>query len=138
MRNLYTLLLISLSSPLCAEPLTLSCPHKKISLQVELAQTPEEHEKGLMFRTLLGETEGMLFLYLSPQPVAMWMKNTPLSLDMIFCNPQGHILAIHEKAIPYSLKTIGPVKGTAQVLEVLGGTIQKHQITTDCVLERRL
>lgn len=127
---------VLLSSPLCAESLTLSCPHKEVSLKVELAQTPQEQEKGLMFRTLLGENEGMLFLYPSPRPVAMWMKNTQLSLDMIFCNPKGHILAIHEKAIPYSLKSIGPVEGTSQVLEVLGGTIQKHSITSDCVLRQ--
>jgi uncharacterized membrane protein (UPF0127 family) len=125
---------LSLVSPLCAELLTLSCPHKKIFLQVELAQTPAEQEKGLMYRRLLGETEGMLFLYPSPRPVAMWMKNTHLSLDMIFCNPEGKILAIHEKATPHSLKTIGPVEGTTQVLEVLSGTIQKHQITSGCTL----
>lgn len=129
---------VFLSSPLCAESFTLSCPHKEVSLKVELAQTPAEQEKGLMYRRLLGENEGMLFLYSSPRPVAMWMKNTHLSLDMIFCNPEGHILAIHEKATPYSLKSIGPVEGTGQVLEVLSGTIQKHSITSDCVLKRKL
>lgn len=137
--NTISILLMSyilLSSPTLAETLTLSCPHKKISLQVELAQTPEKHEKGLMFRTFLGENEGMLFLYSTPQSVAMWMKNTPLSLDMIFCNPQGQVLAIHEKTTPHSLKTIGPVEGTSQVLEVSAGTIQKHQITSDCILRR--
>lgn len=133
---LWTLGIVFLSSSLYAESLILSCPHKEVSLNVELAQTPQELEKGLMFRTFLGENEGMLFLYPSPRPIAMWMKNTHLSLDMIFCNPEGHILAIHEKATPYSLKTIGPVEGTAQVLEVLGGTIQKHGIISDCVLKR--
>ena len=132
------ILVVLLSSPLYAESLTLSCPHKEVSLKVELAQTSQEQEKGLMFRTFLGENEGMLFLYPSPRPVAMWMKNTPLSLDMIFCNPEGRILALHEKATPYSLKTIGPVEGTAQILEILSGTIQKHGITSDCVLKRGL
>jgi len=127
---------VLLYSPLCAESLTISCPHKEISLKVELAQTPAEQEKGLMFRPFLGENEGMLFLYPSPRPVAMWMKNTYLPLDMIFCNPEGHILAIYEKATPHSLKTIGPVEGTSQVLEVLAGTIKKNKITPECILRQ--
>lgn len=121
-------------SPLTAKNLTLSCPHKDVSFQVMLAQTPPELEKGLMFRTHLADNEGMLFLYSPPQPVAMWMKNTPLSLDMIFCRSDGKILAIYENTTPYSLKTIGPVRETAQVLEVLGGTVQTRGITKACVL----
>lgn len=124
-----------LSTPLFSNNLTLSCPHKDIPLNVELAQTPHLQEKGLMFRTHLTEDEGMLFLYPIPHPVAMWMKNTPLSLDMIFGDETGKILAIHEKTTPFSLKRIGPVKGTTQVLEVVGGTTQKHNITKDCFLK---
>ena len=62
------------------------------------------------------------------------MKNTPLSLDMIFCDEEGKILEIHENTTPNSLKRIGPVEGTAQVLEVKGGTVQKHGITHKCEL----
>lgn len=128
------LLCLSLSPPLLAHNLTLTCPHKIISLKVELAESPHSQEKGLMFRTHLREDEGMLFLLPKPKSMSMWMKNTPLSLDMIFCNENGKILAIHERTTPYSLKIIGPVEGTAQVLEVVGGTVQKHGVSQACIL----
>ncbi|MBL8677109.1 MAG: DUF192 domain-containing protein, partial [Alphaproteobacteria bacterium] len=66
-----------------ATSLTLICPHKTILFQVEVAETPKERAKGLMFRTTLPDDGGMLFLFPEAQPVAMWMKNTILSLDMI-------------------------------------------------------
>ena len=128
--SLYTFFL----SPLTAKNITISCPYKDISFQVEVAQTPSDMARGLMFRTQLADNEGMLFMYPTPQPVGMWMKNTPLSLDMIFCGSDGKILAIYEKTTPYSLRTIGPVMKTAQVLEILGGTVQKRGITKACVL----
>ena len=64
----------------------------------------------------------------------MWMKNTPLSLDMLFMDKEGKILAIEENTTPYSLKTIGPIKNASKVLELLGGTVKKKGITKECVL----
>ena len=122
------------SFALLATHLTLSCPHKDIPLTVEIARTPQEHANGLMFREHLAEDAGMLFLFLKPKAAAMWMKNTPLSLDIIFCRWNGQILAIYENTTPYSLETIGPVKGTAQVLEINGGAVQKHGISRECRL----
>jgi uncharacterized membrane protein (UPF0127 family) len=117
---------------LLANILNISCPHKTISCKVELAQTPEEQEKGLMFRTHLESDEGMLFL--SSYPLAMWMKNTYIPLDMIFADGKGAIIALHQNAVPHSLKTIGPFEGTTQVLEVKGGTIKSQGITKACTL----
>jgi len=82
----------------------------------------------------LADDGGMLFLFPAAQKVGMWMKDTPLSLDMIFANSKGEILAIHENTTPFSTKTIGPVANTAQVLEIKAGTIKKLGITRDCVL----
>ena len=130
----FALLYMSLSTPLLAKDLTLACPHGTIPFKVELAQSPDEQAKGLMFRTHLREDEGMLFLFPKPKSATMWMKNTPLALDMIFCNEKGEILAIHENTTPYSLNKIGPVEGTAQALEIKGGTVQKHGITHKCEL----
>jgi uncharacterized membrane protein (UPF0127 family) len=123
-----------LKLPLPKKPLTISCPTKDLSFTIELAQASHEHKKGLMFRERLDEDGGMLFLYESPQPIAMWMKNTPLPLDMIFANEKGEILAIYEKATPYSLDVIGPVPETTHVLEINGGLVEKHGISRDCVL----
>lgn len=117
-----------------ATSLTLICPHGTIPFQVEVAKTPQERAKGLMFRTTLPDDGGMLFLFPEAQSVAMWMKNTILSLDMVFANPKGEILEIYENTPPFSTKNIGPVANTAQVLEVKAGVLKKHGITKSCVL----
>jgi len=123
-----------LVSPLKAVPLTLSCPHQNITFQIEVAHTPKERKKGLMFRKILPQDTGMLFSYEKPTPVAMWMKNTYVPLDIIFVDAKGAILALYESTTPHSLTPIGPVEGTVHALEVGGGTIQAHKITPECVL----
>lgn len=120
---------------LSAQHLTVLCPHKHISFTVELARTPAEQEKGLMFRETLDENAGMLFLYPTPTSITMWMKNTPLSLDMIFADETGVIVDIYENATPYSLAVIGPVYGVSQVLEVKSGVVKKNDITKACHLK---
>jgi uncharacterized protein len=93
--------------------------------QVEMALTPEEHERGLMFRRKLPEGQGMLFDFGYEQPVAFWMKNTYISLDMFFIRGDGRILRIAEHAEPLSESNIpsgGPVRW---VLEVIAGTAKR-------------
>jgi len=93
--------------------------------QVEMALTPEEHERGLMFRKELADGKGMLFDFQYDQPVAFWMKNTYISLDMFFIRGDGRILRIEEHATPLSERNIpsgGPVRW---VLEVIAGTAKR-------------
>jgi uncharacterized membrane protein (UPF0127 family) len=95
---------------------------------VELARTDEERATGLMYRKELADGRGMLFDFGNEQNVAMWMKNTFVSLDMIFIRGDGRILRIAENTEPQSTKIIasgGPVKG---VLEVVAGTARKYGI----------
>jgi uncharacterized protein len=92
---------------------------------VEIASTPAQREKGLMFRKNLPEGQGMLFDFQTDQDVSFWMQNTYIPLDMIFIRGDGTILRIAENAEPLSTKFIpsgGPVRG---VLEVIGGTAHK-------------
>lgn len=95
---------------------------------VEVMRTPEERAKGLMFRRELPEGRGMLFDFSPEQHVSMWMKNTFISLDMIFIRADGRILRIAENTTPESEAIIpagGPVRG---VLEVIAGTVRKYGI----------
>ena len=69
------------------------------SFSVEIADTPEERSRGLMFREELGENEGMLFLYQSERPRSFWMKNTLIPLDIIFLNSDFEVINV-EKADP--------------------------------------
>jgi uncharacterized protein len=92
---------------------------------VEMAASDAEREKGLMFRRELPEGRGMLFDFVRDQQVTMWMKNTYVSLDMIFIRGDGRILRIAENTEPESLSIItsgGPVRA---VLEVVAGTARK-------------
>jgi uncharacterized membrane protein (UPF0127 family) len=88
----------------------------------EVADTAEERSQGLMFREQLAANEGMLFLYPAAKPVSFWMKNTPLSLDLIFIDSAGCIINVAAMAKPFDTSPIssgGPAKA---VLEILGGS----------------
>jgi uncharacterized membrane protein (UPF0127 family) len=97
---------------------TLKGPH---AFRVEVARTPEEQAKGLMFRTEMGPDEGMLFPYPSPQMLSFWMKNTVLSLDLVFIDEQHRIINIAENAVPYSEASITSAAPGVAVLELNGG-----------------
>lgn len=89
---------------------------------VELADTDERRMIGLMFRTQMAPDAGMLFDFKRDEPVAMWMRNTLIPLDMLFIARDGRIVNIGERAVPRSETTImsqGPVRF---VLELNGGT----------------
>ncbi len=95
---------------------------------VEMAVTDKERETGLMYRKELADGRGMLFDFTPEQTISMWMKNTFVSLDMIFINGDGRVLRIAEDTEPQSLKIIssgGPAKA---VLEVVAGTARKYGI----------
>ena len=92
---------------------------------VEVAVTDEERARGLMFRRSVPEFTGMLFDFKRDQEVTMWMRNTYVSLDMIFIQSDGRIRRIAENTETESDKIIpsgGPVRA---VLEVAAGTARK-------------
>ncbi|MCC6948857.1 MAG: DUF192 domain-containing protein [Bradyrhizobiaceae bacterium] len=92
---------------------------------VELAATTEERSKGLMFRRELPAGQGMLFDFSGEGPVAMWMKNTYVSLDMIFIRADGRIARIAENTEPLSETTIPSGAPVKAVLEVVAGTAKR-------------
>ena len=92
---------------------------------VEMAVTPEERSKGLMFRRELPPGRGMLFDFEGEGPIAMWMKNTYISLDMIFIRADGRIARIAENTVPHSEATISSGAPVKAVLEVIAGTAKR-------------
>jgi uncharacterized protein len=95
------------------------------SFSVEVVATDAEREKGLMYRRELPEGRGMLFDFQTEQPVAFWMKNTYIPLDMIFIRKDGRILRIAENTEPFSERLVPSGGPVLAVLEVIGGTARK-------------
>lgn len=99
-----------------------------ITLDVFLADQRRQQSRGLMFVKDLPSDWGMLFRYARPQTIGMWMRNTLISLDMVFWEPDGRVGHIAEATTPGSLKTIrspGPAVG---VLEINAGHAERFGI----------
>jgi hypothetical protein len=99
-----------------------------LSLEVELADSPFEQLRGLMFRQSLKEDGGMLFHYSSAQPVQFWMKNVSFGLDILFIDACGAISQIHENAKANDETIIASLGPVLAVLEIEGGASKRAQI----------
>ncbi|MEP3049815.1 MAG: DUF192 domain-containing protein [Erythrobacter sp.] len=91
----------------------------------ELAVTPEAQARGLMFRTELADDEAMLFPSDPPAPRSFWMRNTPISLDIIYVGVDDKILNIAENTEPYSLESLPSAGIASSVFEIRGGLSQE-------------
>jgi uncharacterized membrane protein (UPF0127 family) len=92
-------------------------------IQLEVAQTPEQQEMGLMYRTHLAKNRGMLFPFSPPQSVKFWMRNTLIPLDMVFLY-QGKVRAVSAQVSPCdqaACPTYGPDEPSDQVIELPSG-----------------
>ena len=104
--------------------------------QVQIANTPEKWERGLMFVEYLPKDHGMLFYYDENKPQSFWMKNTLISLDVIFIKENGKISNIHHMAVPLDEETKLPSLGSiVAALEVNGGTAAKLGIKAGDVVK---
>lgn len=92
---------------------------------IEIADDPIERAQGLMFRETMADDHAMLFDFAREQEVSFWMKNTPLSLDMIFAEADGTIVAIAENTTPQSTRSVPSGAPVRFVLEVVAGTSAK-------------
>jgi uncharacterized membrane protein (UPF0127 family) len=110
------------------QPLEIATKSGVQVFSVEMATTEEEKTQGLMYRKELPDGKGMLFDFSPEQQISMWMKNTYISLDMIFIRADGRILRIAENTEPLSTKIISSGGLAKGVLEVIAGTAQKYGI----------
>ncbi|CTQ53876.1 hypothetical protein LP7551_02407 [Roseibium album] len=101
---------------------------------VEVAATDRERARGLMFREEMAIDHGMLFVFESEGQRHFWMKNTPLSLDIIYINAAGQIVSISAHTTPYSESVIPSGKPARYVLELNAGTSEKLGIDVGDVI----
>lgn len=126
MRYLSVIVFLFLVSNAFAEELKVA---DKATYQVKIVQTMEEKLKGLMFVKKLPENQGMLFDFRGYSSVAMWMKNTYISLDMLFIDCNFKVTDMHQNATPLSLEKISTDKPFCFVLEINGGQVLKQNIS---------
>lgn len=98
------------------------------SIDIEVADDNVEREQGLMYRDTMAVNAGMLFLMGNEETQAFWMKNTILSLDILFADSERRIVSIHKNCIPYSLDQIVSAKPALYVVEVNAGYTEKNGI----------
>jgi uncharacterized protein len=101
-------------------PLTIHSASGDHRFTVDVAATPAQQQRGLMFVKSLAPDRGMIFPYDPPQPVAFWMKNTVIPLDMIFIRADGTIARI-ATAKPLDETPVPSGEAIALVLEIRGG-----------------
>jgi uncharacterized protein len=100
-----------------------------VRVAVEVADDGREQAVGLMHRTLVGDGEGMLFVFPEAAQRAFWMRNTPASLDLLFLSPELHLVALIPRAEPMSDRILSPKAPAQYVLEVPGGFAERHGVT---------
>ena len=105
---------------------------------IEVADTPELIERGLMERERLDAQAGMLFDFGEPRDAAMWMKNTPLSLDMLFIDDKGRVIAIARNTVPQSERRISTGARVRAVLEINAGAARALNIEPGAIVRHSL
>lgn len=89
---------------------------------VEIADEPDERERGLMYRTDMAADAGMIFEYDTPQIINIWMKNTVLPLDIVYVNERGVVTQVAPNSVPYSLELIPSETPVVAAIEFNAGT----------------
>lgn len=113
------------------KPVIIMTADKNITINAEIADSSEERQKGLMNRTEMKDNEGMVFIFNYEEKLAFWMKNTLISLDMIFINSNGTIVDIKNNVQPCKTddcETYISKEKAKYTLEINGGLCQKNNI----------
>jgi len=97
--------------------------------RVEIAQSLEERQRGLMFRTQLPDDQGMLFVQPTSGQASFWMKNTYIPLDLLYFDDQGQLLELHTDVPPCTATPCTVYKSKANqvkyILEINGGLAER-------------
>lgn len=108
--------------------MTIQSSTGKHQFTMEVARTPEQQAKGLMFRESLAPDRGMIFPYDPPTDASFWMKNTLIPLDLVFVRPNGTVGRVAAEAVPMSLDPIPSLEPISAVIEIAGGRAAELKI----------
>jgi uncharacterized protein len=108
------------------EPLVIQTTSgQKYNFTVEIADTNEQRQRGLMYRQEMAADAGMIFDFGTSKRVQMWMENTVLPLDMLFVDRAGIVRGVKQNAVPYSRDIIDSVTAVKYVIELNAGAAAK-------------
>ena len=138
MAFLWIALNIPLSAAQSLEPLAIVSGDSRHEFSVEIADTPAARSRGLMFRRSMPADQGMLFDFERDEMVSMWMRNTYISLDLLFIRKDGTIARIAERTEPLSERTISSGEPVRSVLELNAGTASRLGISVGDRVEHGL
>ncbi|MEC4888984.1 MAG: DUF192 domain-containing protein [Nitrospira sp.] len=122
----------ALSAPAASPLIRVQTPSGTV-IQAEIADTPLKRSTGLMYRDHLEKDHGMLFFFDQAQEWTFWMKNTKISLDLIWMDAKKRVIHI-ERNVPICTRTddscpqYRPNEGAMFVLEIAGGTVDGLKI----------
>ncbi|MEM9046513.1 MAG: DUF192 domain-containing protein [Pseudomonadota bacterium] len=105
----------------CAREEIVVLTEPPVTFEIELAETPDQQARGLMFRPQLARESGMLFVMDPPRFARFWMRNTMISLDLIFIDRAGVVESIAADAVPYSEQSLASQNEVRAVFEINGG-----------------
>jgi uncharacterized membrane protein (UPF0127 family) len=115
--------------------LTVATPDARVHpFTIWVADDDTHRQLGLMYVKEMADDAGMLFIYPKAQPISMWMKNTVLSLDMLFVRADGHIANVVENTTPQSTKIIDSKGDVVGVIELKAGTAAKLHIRAGAIV----
>lgn len=97
-------------------------------IDVEVADNDRKRSQGLMYRKSMDESQGMYFVFPVSELQSFWMKNTILSLDIMFVNENKEIVKIHRNTTPFSEKSLPSEKKAMYVVEVVAGFSDKYGV----------
>ncbi len=104
-------------------------------IDIEVANDDIKRAQGMMYRTTMTESQGMLFTFDEEAEQGFWMSNTRLSLDIMYANSAGQIVKIYRNAVPYSEETLPSEAPAIYVVETLAGFCQKYGISEGDFIE---
>lgn len=105
------------------------------TLNIEIADTDQTQEQGLMNRRALPKDSGMWFMFGNEEPRTFWMANTYLSLDIIFVNAKMEIVTVNKYAQPLSTDGVSSTGPAQYVLEVPGGYADEKGLIEGMVIQ---
>jgi len=120
------------------DPLVIETAEGAVTLTVEIADTPQSRQRGLMHRDSLDPDAGMLFDFGQEQVVSIWMENTRIPLDLIYIRANGTIAKIVANAQPFSRRQNWSDFPVLSVLEINGGRAAELNIEPGDLVRHRL